>query len=212
MNIHSNDKHATPDLQELKEGQPVINGFRPTWLQACLYIQGCVLVVVMAGWVSSQRKKWNILQAWEVWLAVVLLACYAAGVWLIASRINPAKPQRVGKVAWSPAVVASTTIALVIISFYRHCLSSPAPWLTLWLAGWLIARTFYFSNAVRDWTNPDWIRQVLNELLRGLLLLQGCILVCLLPALPGVISFAVCFILFPLARLTQRRKKSPDSC
>ena len=152
-----------------------------------------------------------------VWVSAIYLGSYLLATGLVAKRAkvnrSPGLVQRrVGSLAWAPAIVAGAGMGLVGVAFWRQGLTTSGTWLTLWLIVWLVSRTLYFSNAVRNWSNPDWIDQVAGQMLRGGVLLQGAVLTSLLPPLPGLAAFAIVFVLFPLTSLAQRKSTRNSQC
>ena len=152
-----------------------------------------------------------------VWISAIYLGSYIAATGLVSQRAkvnrSPGLVQRrVGSLAWAPAIVAGAGMGLVVVAFWRQGLTTSGTWLTLWLIVWLVSRTLYFSNAVRNWSNPDWIDQVAGQMLRGGVLLQGAVLTSLLPPLPGLAAFAIVFVLFPLTSLAQRKSTRNSQC
>jgi hypothetical protein len=146
-------------------------------------------------------------------LAAIYIGSYVAATDMVAQRayVNTSDGlghRRVGSLAWWPVVVATLALGLVGIACWRQG-TAGGTWLTLWLTFWLVVRTFYFSNTVRNWSNPDWIGMVAWQLFRGVLLLQGAILTSLLPPLGGMIAFAVVFVLFPVTNLLSPGKLRP---
>ncbi len=155
-----------------------------------------LLGAVAAGWWGQAEQATTILvaMAW-IFALVVSISWIAAG---------EAKQRNIGLAIWAPtAILAAGGAWLIAHSFLAG--ANWEPWVGLYLIAWQVARSVTFSLALRGYPKPAMVQGAVGQWLRGLLLLQAAIIICLVGQQAAVPVFVAVMILFPLGGLLGKR-------
>lgn len=192
----------------------------------CILVSGVLLLALLAYY----RDLWNkpvlgpIVLAGAKALAVLLgatvggwrgqgtllpeliLACLALAVYTWAAEVTVHTLPRRGMARWRITVISGLVgLAMTIAAFRSFGPASPGPWMVVWLALWLTARSATLCAALGKLAGPRMEQTLTRQFQRGELLLLAGVVAALLPDWQAAIAFAAVFVLFPIAALLDRR-------
>lgn len=145
--------------------------------------------VLLGGFVAGLNFP-----SWNVLLVAVFFGVYGFGcgkVLTLSKRDEPARPSREMLLLLVTSVLCSAYCLLM--AFYEHGFDMGL-WLVMFLVVWMLVRTVNFAVVLKGYNSPERLRQAGGLLFRGVLMLQGMVLVTFLEGIYALAGFIAIFV------------------
>jgi hypothetical protein len=148
---------------------------------------------------------WAGLTGWPLLLSALVLGAYVTVVRLIAAAGNDRNHKFV-LLNWTPTAIAVPVLAALVVFRFAHQDSAGiAPWISLYPLAWMSVRTAWLGSVLRGRPDSARVQQAVEQLLRGIMLLQAALMLGLCPGHPPwLIALAIMFIIFPAGPMLNR--------
>lgn len=141
---------------------------------------------------------------WPVAIVAVLFGLYGLGCGRAIELSQHTRPAKLGKYSVLIWVVAFLSCVYAILVAYGEHSFGLWFWFDAWFVVWFFVRTNYFCRALKGYNSPDRLRQGAGLFIRGVLMLQGMLLVAFLPDMKALVAFIAVFITINVQTLACR--------